>query len=61
MTNEEIRKIYELKNQGYGYKKIANELNLAVSTIKSYLLRHKDEPAMKGISKKVKVSYLLFL
>ena len=45
MTNEEIRKIYELKNQGYGYKKIANELNLAVSTIKSYLLRHKDEPA----------------
>mgnify|MGYP006886763166 CR=1 FL=1 len=24
MTNEEIRKIYELKNQGYGYKKIAN-------------------------------------
>lgn len=46
MTNEEIRKIYELKNQGYGYKKIANELNLSVSTIKSYLLRHKDELAI---------------
>lgn len=46
MTNEEIRKIYELKNQGYGYKKIAYELNLSISTIKSYFLRHKDEPAI---------------
>ena len=42
MTKEEIAKIYELKNNGLGYKKIASVLNLPVGTIKSLIIRHKN-------------------
>lgn len=43
MTDYEIKRIYELKKLGYGYKKIATELDLPISTIKSYLLRHPND------------------
>lgn len=40
MTEIEIRKITELKDQGCGYKKIAHELGLPINTVKSFLRRH---------------------
>lgn len=39
MTDLEKIKINELKNKGYGYKKIATELSLSQNTVKSYLKR----------------------
>ena len=42
MTNAEVLKIHELKEQGLGYKRIANELNIPLSTVKSIILRQKN-------------------
>jgi len=42
MTNEVTIKIYEMKKQGLGYKRIASELGLPLSTVKSAILRHKN-------------------
>ena len=39
MTDLEKIKINELKNKGYGYKKIATELSISQNTVKSYLKR----------------------
>ena len=40
MTNEEATRISELRDQGYGYKKIADTLSLSLNTVKSYCRRH---------------------
>lgn len=40
MTLEEKNKIYQLKKEGYGYKKIANELGLSASSVQSFLKRN---------------------
>lgn len=37
MTEEEKSKIYKLRNQGYGYKKIVIELGINQSTIQSFI------------------------
>ena len=43
MTKEEIAKIYELKDKGYGYKKIASALNALLSMVKSIIISHKTQ------------------
>ena len=40
MTDIEKRKIHVLQTKGYGYKKIAAELDLSVNSVKSYCRRH---------------------
>lgn len=41
--DEKIKsKVFELKAEGMGYRKIAKELNLPVSTVSSVFLRLKD-------------------
>lgn len=40
MTNEEKMKLTKLRKAGAGYKKIAQELNLSESTVKSFCLRN---------------------
>ena len=40
MTNEEKSKIAVLRGQGYGYKKIAQQLGLSVDTVKAHCRRN---------------------
>ena len=40
MTENEMKKIYELKEEGKGYYAIATALSLSPSSVKSFLLRH---------------------
>ena len=40
MTNEEKRTIADLRTQGLGYTKIAQNLGMSVNTIKSYCRRN---------------------
>ena len=40
MTENEMKKIYELKEEGKGYYAIATLLSLSPSSVKSFLLRH---------------------
>ena len=40
MTNEEATSISELRDQGYGYKRIADTLSLSLNTVKSFCRRH---------------------
>lgn len=44
MTDYQKRQIFELANKGYGYKKIANELSLSPSSVKSILKRTETKP-----------------
>lgn len=37
MTTEEKNKIIDLKNKGYGYKKISTELNISIGSIRNVL------------------------
>ena len=50
MTDIEKGKIHVLQSRGYGYKKIAAELDLSVNSVKSYCRRHPvvevEEPGM---------------
>mgnify|MGYP002518981025 CR=1 FL=1 len=53
MTLDEKNKIYQLKKEGYGYKKIANELGISVSSVQSFLFislitKHYKKPNKKG-------------
>lgn len=41
MRNDDRLRIEQLKQNGYGYKKIASELNLSPNTVKAYLRRKK--------------------
>lgn len=52
MTLEEKNKIYQLKKEGYGYKKIANELGLSVSSIQSFLKRNPMDIDLLGTCKR---------
>ena len=40
MTTQEIERIKELQNKGYGYRKIATETGISINTVKSYFKRH---------------------
>lgn len=52
MTLEEKNKIYQLKKEGYGYKKIANELGLSVSSVQSFLKRNPMDLDLLGTCKR---------
>lgn len=51
MTEEEKLKIYKLRNQGYGYKKIAIELGINQSTIQSFIKRNNFDSSLLGVCK----------
>lgn len=51
MTLEEKTKIIELKNEGYGYKKIAKELNLPISSIQYFLKNNPIDLELVGTCK----------
>lgn len=40
MTTQEIERIKDLQNKGYGYRKIATETGISINTVKSYIKRH---------------------
>ena len=51
MTDLEKHRITLLREKGYGYIRIANELGISVNTIKSFCRRnitHKTEPILTG-------------
>ena len=51
MTQQEKYRIWELRQAGFGYKKIAKLLNLNEDTVKSYMRRtSKKEPPKSLIS-----------
>ena len=52
MTLEEKSKIYQLKKEGYGYKKIANELGISVSSVQSFLKRNPVDIDLLGTCKR---------
>lgn len=54
MTEYEKAKVLELHQEGLGYKKIAQALNLSVATVKSHCQRQKKLP--KTVEKKAKNS-----
>jgi len=43
MTEQQKIKAQTYRNQGYGYGRIAKELNISVSTVSSYFLRLKEK------------------
>ena len=51
MKLEEKTKIIELKNEGYGYKKIAKELNLPISSIQYFLKNNPIDLELVGACK----------
>lgn len=52
MTLEEKSKIYQLKKEGYGYKKIASELGVSVSSVQSFLKRNPVDIDLLGTCKR---------
>lgn len=52
MTLEEKSKIYQLKKEGYGYKKIASELGISVSSVQSFLNRNPVDIDLLGTCKR---------
>ena len=52
MTLEEKQKIYLLKKEGYGYKKIASELGLSADSVKSFLKRKPLDLELVGTCKR---------
>ena len=48
MTNSQTEQILIMRNKGYGYKKIAKELDISENTVKSVLRRKNDEPCCKN-------------
>ena len=48
MTNLQTEQILIMRNKGYGYKKIAKELDISENTVKSVLRRKNDEPCCKN-------------
>lgn len=43
MTNEQKKRLEQLRSEGLGYKRIAAELGLSLNTVQSYCRRHPDE------------------
>lgn len=54
MTVEEKRKIIDLRNDGYGYKKIAKELNLPLSSIRYICEKGMTDTELIGTCKNCK-------
>lgn len=52
MKLEEKNKIYQLKKEGYGYKKIASELGISVSSVQSFLKRNPMDIDLLGTCKR---------
>lgn len=52
MTIEDKNKIYQLKKEGYGYKKIASELGISVSSVQSFLKRNPVDIDLLGTCKR---------
>ena len=52
MTLEEKSKIYQLKKEGYGYKKISSELGISVSSVQSFLKRNPVDIDLLGTCKR---------
>ena len=52
MTLEEKSKIYQLKKEGFGYKKIASELGISVSSVQSFLKRNPVDIDLLGTCKR---------
>ena len=52
MTLEEKQKIYLLKKEGYGYKKIACQLGLSADSVKSFLKRNPLDLELVGTCKR---------
>ena len=48
MTNSQTEQILIMRNKGYGYKKIAKELDISENTVKSVMRRKTDEPHCKN-------------
>lgn len=59
MLTEEKEKIKRLKQQGFGYMKIANLLGISVNTIKSFCKRRKLECSSVNFSMSKKKGYCL--
>lgn len=43
MTNIEKNKVYELYSKGYGYKRIAKDLNVSVGSVRNILVKTNEE------------------
>jgi hypothetical protein len=52
MTNKDI--IRTLSHKGYGYKKIAKELNISVGSVRNALIEVTDAPVCKNCGGKLK-------
>ena len=50
MANSQTEQILMMKARGYGYKKIAKELDISENTVKSVLRRKSDTPRCKNCS-----------
>ena len=48
MTNQQTDQILAMKARGYGYRKIAKELDISENTVKSVLRRKSPEPRCKN-------------
>ena len=52
MNLEQKQQIYQLKKEGYGYKKIAKELGVSVSSVQSVLKRNPIDMDLFGTCKR---------
>ena len=43
MTNEQKKRLEQLRSEGLGYKRIAAELGISINTVQSYCRRHPDK------------------
>jgi len=50
MTNEQKKRLEQLRSEGLGYKRIAAELGLSLNTVQSFCRRHPAEMRVLGCS-----------
>ncbi|MEF9970654.1 MAG: helix-turn-helix domain-containing protein, partial [Ruthenibacterium sp.] len=51
MTNEQKEQISELRQQGYGYSKVATLLSISKNTVKSYCRRNELQGASHRVDR----------
>lgn len=52
MNNEmQIMKIMELREKGYGYKRIAKELDMTVSAVRYAITKYEEDEVLSGVCK----------